>query len=150
MTSNHKSPGINDPCAVLLVEDSPDDAYFFQRALRKSGMACELNHVLDGRAAVDYLRGASSGLAKMPDVIFLDLKMPVMSGFEFLIWVQKEPFAGVFPVIVLSGSDQESDRRYARELGATDYLVKPITPDNIAERLKGLGAADRCPARGTT
>jgi CheY-like chemotaxis protein len=128
---------------ILLVEDSQDDAYFFKRALKRSGCECELEHVFDGGAAVQRLREALTDASRMPDLVFLDLKMPVLSGFEVLDWIRGQAFASTLQVIVLSGSDQEADRRRARELGAFDFIVKPITADGITARLQNLNA--NCP-----
>ena len=62
-----------------------------------------------------------------PFLIFLDLKMPVMSGFDVLQWLKN---SGLKPqVIVLSGSNDQADRSRAFSLGATDYLVKPISSE---------------------
>jgi CheY-like chemotaxis protein len=126
---------------ILLVEDSEDDSYFFQRALQRSGQPCGLTHVRDGAAAVEALQKALSGESKLPDLIFLDLKMPVMSGFEVLQWIRAQNIAQAVPVIVLSGSDQQADQTRALRLGAADFLVKPITPGTLAERLQALKVA---------
>ena len=129
-------PCINSRPILLLAEDSPDDAFFFKRALEHSRLECEFAHVYDGVAAVQVLREAHSNPSKIPDLIFLDLKMPLMSGFEVLEWIQQQSFAGSIRVIVLSGSDQETDRTRARDLGASDYLVKPITVRNLSDQLR--------------
>jgi CheY-like chemotaxis protein len=96
---------------------------------------CAFNHLLDGAAAVKVLREVfgdnGNGNSAGPDIIFLDLKMPVMSGFEFLEWLKKRSFSAGPSVFVLSGSDQDADRERAAELGATGYLVKPITSERL-------------------
>ena len=130
---------------ILLVEDSEDDAYFFQRALSKSGSQCSLKHVADGGAAVKLLGEALSNGSRMPDLVFLDLKMPVMNGFEVLEWIRRQQLSCPPPVIVLSGSDQEADRVRALELGASEFVVKPITAGGLADRLQNLTAAAAIP-----
>ena len=110
--------------------------FFFKRALERSGLECEFAHVYDGAAAVQVLQEARSDPTKMPDLIFLHLKMPIMSGFEVLEWVLQQSFASSIRIVVLSGSDQEADRTRARELGAADYLVKPITIKNLADQFR--------------
>jgi CheY-like chemotaxis protein len=129
---------------VLLAEDSEDDAYFFKWRFEQAGLACEVNHVLDGGAAVDFLHTThASNPQRLPCLIFLDLKMPVMNGFEVLSWLRENPaFAGI-PVVVLSGSDQQIDKDRALELGAVDYLVKPA---KVADLLRYLGHL--CPTVG--
>jgi CheY-like chemotaxis protein len=125
---------------LLLVEDSSDDAFFFKRVIRKSGERCEFKHVWDGGAAIELLAQLESGSAssaRLPHIIFLDLKMPVMNGFETLEWIRARPALRNLYVVVLSGSDEEADRRKAHELGASDYFVKPITVE-ILKRSIGL------------
>ena len=119
----------------MLVEDSDDDAFFFERAFALADVAGELLRLPDGGAAVAYLerallQPASSGPRH---VLFLDLKLPVLSGFDVLHWIRERSLA--LEVIVLSGSDLESDVAMARQLGASDYLVKPISPEEIRKRL---------------
>ena|ERR1043166_2038456 len=126
---------------VLLVEDSEDDAFFFERTLEKIELPCCLAHAIHGGEAIDYLqvaRNTESPERMMPDVIFLDLKMPVLNGFEVLKWIGEQHFRPALHVAILSGSDQQSDIQMARELGATDYLVKPISVQDLAKRLLAL------------
>jgi two-component system response regulator len=126
---------------VLLVEDSEDDAYLFNWRFEQSGATCAIKHVLDGAEAIEFLeRTLLTNPESLPFIIFLDLKMPVMNGFEVLIWLQQHEAFSHIPVVVLSGSDQSSDKERARQLGATDYLVKPLTVGDIQ---KFLG--DACP-----
>ena len=126
---------------VLLVEDSPDDFFFFERALRKTTINAELFAAHDGAEAIEFLarqgRFASSEPAPRPDVIFLDLKMPGANGFDVLRWMRQRNM-GV-KVIVLSGSEEPQDKQRALELGASNYLVKPITSQQIASVL-GMAA----------
>ena len=126
---------------VLLVEDSLDDTYFFHRALTKSSIACDFKHVSDGGAAVRFLEQAALNPEKLPDFIFLDLKMPVLSGFDVLEWLRRQTFGDAPVVFVLSGSNQEADRHRAAQLGATDYLVKPVSAEDLIKRLQGFKAA---------
>jgi CheY-like chemotaxis protein len=123
---------------VLLVEDSPDDAYFFQRQLGKLPEQYSLHHVSDGKAAVELIGESYSNRTELPHAVFLDLKMPVMNGFEVLEWLQEQPFSDALKITVLSGSDQQGDRDRARELGASGYLVKPITSRDIHQVLAAI------------
>ena len=118
---------------ILLVEDSDDDAFFFGRTLEKSGFKCSLRHVTNGAEAIEFLEKASKSL---PHTIFLDLKMPIVNGFEVLEWMQTQSFPTHMQVIVLSGSEHEDDKERAARLGATDYLVKPVRVAHL-QRLLG-------------
>jgi CheY-like chemotaxis protein len=127
---------------VLLVEDSEDDAFLFTWKFQQSGVRCSIQHVLDGAAAIDELsRASSSSPDTLPCIIFLDLKMPVMNGFEVLSWLRQQDSLSQIPVIVLSGSDQQSDKERAYQLGATEYLVKPVNVSDLQRFLR-----DICPA----
>ena len=112
---------------VLLAEDSEDDAFFFRHTLQRSELNCTLHHVLDGVAAIEFLQKAfASEPQNLPSTLFLDLKMPILNGFEVLEWIRTQAFAASVQVIVLSGSEQEQDKRRAAQLGAVEYVVKPI------------------------
>lgn len=128
---------------ILLVEDSEDDAYFFERALRKTGVDCDYVWISEGQEAVKYLKqfkgkGRLMPETTRPDIIFLDLKLVAFSGFEVLQELNQERFDPAFHVVILSGSDHETDKRRARELGARDYVVKPIHPNDLKRRLEAL------------
>jgi CheY-like chemotaxis protein len=129
---------MNPAIKVLIVEDSPDDYFFFERALKKTGIHAELFAASDGAEAIQFLgrqgRFINAGQAPRPDVIFLDLKMPGANGFDVLSWMRRQNL-GV-RVIVLSGSEEPQDQQKALELGAASYLVKPITAEQIADVLQ--------------
>ncbi|SPE51156.1 Response regulator receiver protein [Verrucomicrobia bacterium] len=127
---------------LLLVEDDEADAIFFNWALKKSGLDCAVKHVLDGLAAVDYLRKAStSDPDSLPRTIFLDLKMPGMNGFEVLSWFADQPSLSHIPMVVLTGSDLPSDRERACALGAAEYLVKPVQVTDLQRLLGDIRSA---------
>ena len=137
-TKTRGGPNVNnasDNPIVLLVEDSDDDAFFFERSFAMANVSAELVRVADGGAAVKYLEHAATRPRNFAErcVIFLDLKLPVLGGFEVLQWIRERGLA--FEVIVLSGSDLESDITLARQLGASDYLAKPISAEAIRKRL---------------
>ncbi|HWD19991.1 MAG TPA: response regulator [Verrucomicrobiae bacterium] len=99
-------------------------------------MPCDFRHLSDGGAAIQALEEAQNRGERLPDFIFLDLKMPVLSGFEVLAWLGSRAILDSSTVVVLSGSNQESDKIRALNLGAAGYLVKPISPSNLAEWLQ--------------
>ena len=121
---------IGKSSVFLLVEDNEDDAFFMQRAFEEARLKNPLHIVTDGQQAIRYLAGengyADRAKHPAPDLIFLDLKMPGMDGFEVLAWIRKEQNSKV-PVAILTSSPEEIDRKRARELGADCYLLKPPT-----------------------
>ncbi len=120
---------------LLLVEDSEDDAFFFGRAFEKAELPLTFQRAENGAQAVEILRRAATQKELLPRIIFLDLKMPVMNGFDVLAWMQTQTLPKI-PVIILSGSDQPSDMDRAYQLGAAAYLVKPIS---VAELRRIVG-----------
>jgi CheY-like chemotaxis protein len=125
--------------SLLLVEDSEDDAFFFKRTLQKSGNTCAVYHVSNGAQAVEYLKNAStSDSQSLPRIMFLDLKMPVMNGFEVLDWLQTQTFNDQVRVIVLSGSEHQNDKDRAAQLGAADYVVKPVNTCDLNRFLQNI------------
>jgi len=126
--------GRSEPISILLVEDSEDDAFFFRWTLNKTELDCKYEHVMDGSAAIQYLEAARQS-GHVPEAIFLDLKMPGMSGFEVLEWIRDQKFEPPLNVLVLSGSDQDGDIRRARTFGVERYLVKPINSQQFVEEL---------------
>lgn len=114
----------------LLVEDNEDDVFFMKRAFRDARLPNELHVVNSGDAAMEYLsntgRFSNPSQCPSPDMVFLDLKMPGMDGFDVLSWIRQQRGLAV-PVAVLTSSPEDSDRKRARELGADCYLLKPPT-----------------------
>jgi CheY-like chemotaxis protein len=124
---------------VLLVEDDENDVFFFRRALGKAGLELPLHLASDGEAALQYLNGngkyADREMHPLPEVIFLDLKLPYVNGLEILEHIQKKPALEKIEVIVLTSSPEDRDRKRAFELGAKEYLVKPATPTTLLQIL---------------
>lgn len=117
------------PFVILMAEDEPADAYLLKLALGESGIAADLQHVVDGREALEYLRrqGPRFAQASRPDLILIDLNMPRMDGREFLAVVKGDADLRDIPVVVLSTSQVERDVLAAYRLGAAGYIAK--SPD---------------------
>lgn len=129
---------------ILLVEDSRDDAFFLRRAFLKANLSHPIVDVRNGQQAVNYLSGnalfADRSLYPLPKLVLVDLKMPLMDGFEFLAWVRARPELEGLPVIVVSSSDLPTDRDKAFKLGASDYFVKPNDPEDLVKVVEELQA----------
>lgn len=127
---------------ILQVEDDPDDAFFFCRAIRKKQLDCELHVEKNGEGAINYLRAAApetqSNSHRVPDLMLLDLKLPGLSGFEVLAWTRSQPAFQSLPIIVLSGSSLAEDKKKASGLGASEFIVKHSDYDQIAEKVAEL------------
>ncbi|MEX2247284.1 MAG: response regulator [Dehalococcoidia bacterium] len=122
-----------EPLRVLLVEDNDDEIVMVQRTLKRAGLTDRPHVVRDGRAALDVLLGpnryaaARSPLAEVPDVILLDLGLPKISGLNVLRRIKGNARVSDVPVVVLSGADDEETAQVCMNLGATMYIVKPIS-----------------------
>jgi len=116
---------------ILLVEDDLNDALLAQKALRKAGISHPIIHLNDGEEAIKYFSGEApfDDRAKhpLPMLVLLDLKMPKLTGFDVLTWLQNHPeLAASIPVVVLTGSIHPEDIANAKKLGAVGYEVKPV------------------------
>ncbi len=120
---------------VLLVEDSDDDAFFFERSFKNATVEVQLIRVANGSEAIDFLQTVSQESRDLSQshLVFLDLKLPVLSGFEVLKWIKEQSIS--VEVVILSGSDIQSDIDFALALGAADFLVKPISAQELKKRL---------------
>ena len=126
----------------LLVEDDPGDVFLMERAIKRAGISNPLKLVSHGQEALDYFAGkgdfANREKHPIPAVVFLDLKLPFVHGFEVLTWIRRQPELASVVVIVLTSSSEERDSKLAYELGARSYLVKPPTPESLTSVLKSL------------
>ena len=122
---------------ILLVEDNEDDVFAMSRALNLGNFTNPLQVVTDGQQAVDYLSGAGQYSDRenypLPFIVFLDLKLPYVDGFEVLTWIRKQPVLDAIVVVVLTSSAEERDHQRAYALGARSYLIKPPTPECLAD-----------------
>lgn len=127
---------------ILLVEDNEDDVFIFRRALREARVANPVQIAVHGRQAVEYLSGAGKYADRarypLPFLIFLDLKLPYVSGFDVLQWIRRTPELERIVVVVLSSSDEERDHSTSYQLGARSYLVKPPDSRQIRELFRSL------------
>lgn len=133
MSSSEKS------IVILLVEDSSDDVFFFRRAVVKAGISAALHVAVDGLEAMDYLlnkgRFSNASAHPAPDIVFLDLKLPHVNGFELLEWMRRHAECPRAQVVVLTSSSQEEDRQRAEVLGAALFMTKPPLPEQLRDAL---------------
>ena len=125
-----------DPVRVLLVEDDEGDAELTRLALARCPTPSTLDTVGDGAAAIDWLRrtGGPSGV----DIVLVDLKMPVLDGFELLERLNAEHDLEQLAVVVLTTSSRMEDRERAHALGAHAYVTKETSFPLYRDLLEGL------------
>jgi Response regulators consisting of a CheY-like receiver domain and a winged-helix DNA-binding domain len=127
---------------VLIAEDDPNDVFLLKRAFQKAGVSNPIIVARNGQEAIDYLNGSGSfvdrSLHPLPRLMFLDLKMPLVDGFDVLAWLGKRTLETKIPVVVLTSSNQERDIKQAQEMGADDYRVKPQQFEELLEIVKAI------------
>ena len=132
-----------DPIAILMADDDRADCRLVQKALEKSRLANRLILVHDGDALMDYLyrRGPYADRTQYPDpgVILLDLNMPKKSGHEALDEIREDPNLCHLPIVVLTTSEDEADVLKSYSLGASSYITKPVSFDDLVEVIRNLG-----------
>lgn len=113
--------------SILLVEDNRDELDVALRAMRQAGLEESVIVARDGQEALESLGledPQGEAAAARPRVVFLDLKMPRVDGFEVLRRIRSTPETAHLPVVVVSASQREPDVRKSYELGANSFLVK--------------------------
>jgi len=128
---------------ILIAEDSPDEVLIMKCVFAKTNLPFELRFVANGQEAIDYLERKapyeSADKSPKPSVMILDLKMPLMDGFEVLAWLKLQPAFGDIPTVVHSSSSMLEDRERAKQLGARAYYVKGSGPGELMEMFKAVG-----------
>jgi CheY-like chemotaxis protein len=127
---------MRDANPILLVEDDVVDVKTVERAFRELGIAAPLVHRASGEDALEWLRALPDAADRLPAVILLDLNMPRMNGLEFLRIVKSDPALKRIPVIVLTTSQEESDRAASFELGAAGYVRKPVDFEKFVDAMR--------------
>lgn len=130
---------------ILLAEDSQDDELLFKLVMKRNHIENPVKVVRDGGEAIAYLEGegkfADRKQHPLPEVLFLDLKMPGIDGFAVLEWLQEHPeLRKEILVIVLTNFGDGHLMRRAYDMGANSVLQKPIIPEdvkNLAEHYDG-------------
>jgi two-component system response regulator len=116
--------------AVLLVEDNHDEVNVALRALDRAGIDQTVEVASDGLEALEALGLEPDGsrTAPPPRVVFLDIKMPRVDGWEVLRRMRQDPRTAEVPVVVLSSSDRREDIERSYALGANSFLLKRFDP----------------------
>jgi two-component system, response regulator len=128
---------------ILLVEDNLDDEELTMLALKQSNVLNKVVVVHDGVEALDYLfatgQYAGRDLARLPQLILLDLKLPRLGGLEVLERLRADPHTCLIPVVVLTSSSEEEDVVASYQLGANSYVRKPVEFHRFADAVRQLG-----------
>lgn len=111
---------------ILIIDDSPTEVHVIQRALEKHGFqTC---------SAADGAEGIRLAKQVKPDLIFMDIVMPGVNGFQATRTLANDPETRRIPVIMVTSKSQETDRIWGMRQGAIDYLVKPVTAEKLVAK----------------
>ena len=124
---------------ILLVEDNIDDEELTLRSLKQCNLANEIVVARDGVEALEYLHGASAGVAQLPAVVILDLKLPKIDGLGVLKRIREHARTRTLPVVVLTSSAEDSDILATYDLGGNSYVRKPVKMDDFTRATAQLG-----------
>jgi CheY-like chemotaxis protein len=132
-----------EPVDLLLIEDQSSDAELALRALRDLNLGRRVRLVEDGAEALDFIFGrdayADRSVSDAPRLIFLDLKLPKVSGHEVLRTLKSDDRTKHIPVVVLSSSKEDSDVKRCYDLGVNSYVVKPVDFGQFTETVQRIG-----------
>ncbi|MEJ1241435.1 response regulator [Chryseolinea sp. T2] len=130
----------------LLVDDDADDGILFAEAAREISPDVDCRVVQGGMKLFDLL---SSDQRFTPDVIFLDINMPILNGWQVLATLKKDPRYSEIPVVIYSTSNHQGDVNRAYESGAALFLTKPESFDELCEILKVVAIAPQGQLKAT-
>jgi CheY-like chemotaxis protein len=118
---------------VLLVDDDKICNFITEATLNRLGFAKEIHAVLNGKEALELINKHLTGDLAVPDIIFLDLNMPIMNGFQFIEAFEKLDFPkkNNVTIVVLTSSENPEDIIKAKKLGVSHYMTKPINEAEV-------------------
>ena len=120
---------------IVLIEDEDTLSYLIQRKLEKAGY--EVKVAKDGQTGLDYVR------TTQPDLVLLDMMLPVINGFGILEALAQDKLLPTLPVIIISNSGQDVEVERAVNLGIRDYLIKvDLTPDEVIKKVDEFFSRD--------
>lgn len=120
---------------ILLVEDNPDHADLLLYSLKKSGIPHTIVHKENGEEALAYLKQCQPPNLSLPDLIFLDIKLPKIDGEEVLNSVVTDRFLQAIPVVMVSTTTADQEVTRFLQLGARHFLSKPVSEEDIQSTL---------------
>ncbi|MCE6991274.1 response regulator [Dyadobacter sp. CY323] len=112
---------------ILMIDDDLDDQHLIESAFKRQPVDCKWTFASDGLEGLEKLESLKSP----PDLVLLDLNMPRMSGFDFLLALKRKVMTRMVPVIILSTSSLPQNVARAYQLGASQYYVKPNKVMNL-------------------
>jgi CheY-like chemotaxis protein len=115
---------------ILIVDDKATSRELLHTVLERQGYA--ISEAANGQEALEKIR------AEAPDLVLLDLQMPILNGYEVLDELRKDAAYTTLPVIALTASAMQGDREKALAAGFTGYIAKPVTLSHLREKIQRL------------
>lgn len=115
---------------IMIVDDSPTEVHVMRTALEKHGF--QTMSAADGTECLSLAREVR------PDLIFMDVVMPGLNGFQATRTLTRDPQTRSIPVVMITTKDQETDRIWGMRQGAIDYLVKPVDASDLVAKANEL------------
>ena len=122
---------------ILLVEDNEADAAVTIRLLNLNKLNKDLILAKNGQDAIEVLQKKNRE-GNSPNLILLDINLPDISGIDLLTRIKEDELFRKIPVVILTGSNEDQDIQKSYDLGASSYLVKPISNDAMKQVIKKL------------
>jgi len=119
---------------ILLIDDSPADNFICNRAIRKAAVAETVTTTTGAREALDFLAKAINGKFPKPEIIFLDINMPGMSGWDFLEeykLLEKAQKAEIIVCMLSTSNDKIDKKKAAGYDDVSGYVSKPLTKEKL-------------------
>ncbi len=118
---------------ILIVDDSPTERYYLTDILVKNGF--NVTTAENGEEALAKIK------EQKPQLILMDVVMPGANGFQVTRSIARDPELANVPIIICSSKNQETDRIWGLRQGARGYLVKPVDPQALLDKIAALAAA---------
>ncbi len=118
---------------ILIVDDSPTEVHVMKGALEQGGF--EVAVAVNGEEAITMARELH------PSLIFMDVVMPGMNGFQATRNIARDPETSDIPVVMVTTKGQETDKIWGMRQGAVDYLVKPVRPPELLAKAQSMLSA---------
>lgn len=123
-------PGIETNAKILVVDDDYKAIELLKLNLEAYGF--NVDTAINGREGLD------KALSEPPDAIILDVRMPVLNGWQVCERLKKDPRAEAIPVIFLTAYSQKTDFEKSKKLGADLFLIKPLDPEELVQKIRGI------------
>jgi len=118
---------------ILIVDDSPTEVHVMKQALERHGYRTAV--------AADGEEGIRLARQMHPDLIFMDIVMPGVNGYQATRTLSNDPDTRAIPIVMVTSKGQATDRIWGLRQGAVDYMVKPVSPDQLVEKAQAALAA---------